>query len=291
MKRFLSTVAARFSNKAAKPTTATLPLQVLSDLHLEVGNQYTDFDFPTAAPNLILAGDIGLLSNYDAYLHFLHKQTTRYDRVFLVLGNHEFYGLDFSTAHSAARKLEKEPRLEGKLSFLHQTRIDLPGAVTILGCTLWSHVPDEAKEIVGKKVNDFRRIEDWTVDCHNDAHKSDVTWLKTELENMDSGRSVLVVTHHAPLVREASRPEHLSNPWTSAFATNVLSDEQTWAPVSHWVYGHTHYSTGFEKRGVRVISNQRGYVVPGVVSRKGVDAAFDVGKTIQVPVGRSEEVD
>ncbi|KAI1780508.1 hypothetical protein F4818DRAFT_435713 [Hypoxylon cercidicola] len=50
-----------------------------------------------AAPNLILAGDIGLLSHYDAYLDFLHNQTARYDRVFSVLGNHEFYGFDFAT--------------------------------------------------------------------------------------------------------------------------------------------------------------------------------------------------
>ena len=102
-----------------KPTTAaTVPFQVLSDLHLEVGQQYPTFDFPTTAPNLILAGDIGLLSNYEAYLDFLHNQTERYDRVFLVLGNHELYGLDFATALSTAKKLEKEPRLGGKLSFL-----------------------------------------------------------------------------------------------------------------------------------------------------------------------------
>lgn len=285
MKRFISTLGGRLSNRAPKPTTATLPFQVLSDLHLEVGQQYSAFNFPTTAPNLVLAGDIGLLSNYDAYLAFLHNQTARYDRVFLVLGNHEFYGLDFATALSTARKLEKEPRLEGKLSFLQQTRVDIPDAITVLGCTLWSRVPEEAKEIVGKKVHDFRRIEDWTVDSHNDAHKSDLAWLRAELDNIDPGRSVLVVTHHAPSVLETSRPEHLANPWTSAFATDILSGEEAWGSVRHWVYGHTHYSTEFEKRGIRMVSNQRGYVVPG--SRKGVDDRFDVGKTIQVPVGRS----
>lgn len=289
MERFFSTIGAGLSNRAPRSTTATLPFQVLSDLHLEVGQQCSTFDFPTTAPNLVLAGDIGLLSNYDAYLNFLHNQTARYDRVFLVLGNHEFYGLDFATALSTAKKLEKEPCLEGKLSVLQQTRIDLPDAITILGCTLWSHVPDEAKEIVEEKVNDFRRIDNWTVDSHNDAHKSDLTWLRAELDNIDPGRSVLVVTHHAPSVMETSRPEHLKNPWTSAFATDILSGEKTWGSVTHWVYGHTHYSTDFEKRGVRVVSNQRGYVVPGI--RKDVDNGFDAGKTIQVPVGRSREVD
>ncbi|KEY66936.1 hypothetical protein S7711_06885 [Stachybotrys chartarum IBT 7711] len=291
MKRFLSTIGARLLDRAPKPTIATLPFQVLSDLHLEVGQQYSTFDFPITAPNLILAGDIGLLSNYEAYLTFLRKQTARYDRVCLVLGNHEFYGLDFTTALSTAKKLEKEPCLERKLSILQQTRIDLPDAITILGCTLWSHVPDEAKEIVGGKVNDFRRIENWTVDGHNDAHNSDLAWLRAELDQIGPGQSVVVVTHHAPSVLETSKPEHLESPWASAFATNILSGEMTWGPVKHWVYGHTHYSTEFEKRGIRLVSNQRGYVVPGVVNRKGVDEKFDLGKTIQVPAGRREEVD
>lgn len=185
------------------------------------------FSFSNTAPNLILAGDIGLLSNYGAYLNFLHNQAARYDRVFLVLGNHGFYGLDLATALSTANKLEKEPCLEGKLSFLQQTRVDLPEAITTLGCTLWSDIPDEAKEIVGEKVNDFRRIENWTVDCHNDAHKSDLAWLRAELDNIDHGRSVLVVAHHAPSVLETSRPENLKNPWTSAFATNILSGEKS----------------------------------------------------------------
>ena len=259
--------------------------------HLEVGHQYSTFGFPTTALNLILAGDIGLLSNYDAYLDFLHNQTARYDRVFLVLGNHEFYGLDFATALSTAKKLEKEPRLEGKLSFLQQTRIDLSdAAITVLGCTLWSHIPDKAKEIVGARVNDFRMIKNWTVDRHNDAHKSDLAWIRAELDNIDPGRSVLVVTHHAPSVLETFRPEHLKNPWASAFATNILSSKKTWGSVKHWVYGHTHYSTQFEKRGIHVVSNQRGYVIPGIISRKDADEGFDVGKTIQVAVGQSEKV-
>lgn len=291
MKRLLSTWRGRPLTKAPEPATTALPFQILSDLHLEVGQQYSTFSFPTTAPNLILAGDIGALSDYDAYLDFLHAQTTRHDRVFLVLGNHEFYGLDFATALATARKLEKEPRLGGKVYFLQQTRIDLPGAITILGCTLWSNVPDEAKEIVANKVNDFRRIENWTVDDHNDAHKSDLNWLRAELDSIGPGRSVIVVTHHAPSVLEASRTEHLQNPWTSAFATNVLSPDKTWSSVKYWVYGHTHYSTEFEMHGVRVVSNQRGYVVPGVASNRRVDEVFDAGKTIRVPVKRSDEVD
>lgn len=152
----------------------------MSDVHLEVGQQYSSFEFPATAPFLILAGDIGRLIDYDAYLKFLSRQTERYDRVFLVLGNHEFYGLDFDTGLSTARELEKESCLGGKLYLLQQGRFDMEGSpITILGCTLWSHVPDEAKAAVEGKVSDFRKIKDWSVENHNAAHKSDMECLAT----------------------------------------------------------------------------------------------------------------
>jgi hypothetical protein len=89
---------------------------------------------------------------------------------------------------------------------------------------------------VGEKVTDFRRIKDWTVHRHNEAHESDLTWLKGELDTAiidDPNRWILVVTHHAPSVPETSRPKHLENPWTSAFATDVISGEKKWASVKH----------------------------------------------------------
>lgn len=284
MKGVLAKIGLGFWRKKPTSAAAKISLQVMSDLHLEVGQQYTTFDFPVTAPYLILAGDIGRLADYDAYLEFLARQTARYERVFLVLGNHEFYGLDFATTHSEARRLESEPRLEGKLSVLQQTCVTLPDSgITILGCTLWSHVPADAEAVVASKINDFRRVDGWTVERHNAAHAADLAWLQAELADLGrsgDGRSVVVVTHHAPSVRETSRPEHLENPWTSAFATDLLSDERAWKLVACWVYGHTHYSAEFERAGVAVVSNQRGYVLPG---RDG-DKGFDASKVIAVAV-------
>ncbi|POR34112.1 Uncharacterized protein TPAR_05714 [Tolypocladium paradoxum] len=263
-----------------------ISLQVMSDLHLEVGQQYAGFDFPVTAPYLVLAGDVGCLAHYDAYLGFLRRQTDRYARVFLVLGDHEFYGLDFATGLSTAQKMEDEPSLGGRLCLLQQTRADVGGgAVTILGCTLWSSVPAEDRDIVASKVADFCQIKDWIVEDHNDAHRSDLRWLKAELQTL---RSVVVITHHAPLVQGTSRPEHSQNPWTSAFATDVLTTGK-WDLVDSWIYGHTHYSCDSEAAGVRVVSNQRGYRLPRLAPQMQDeepkrDDAFDPSKVIRVPI-------
>lgn len=54
-------------------------------------------------------------------------------------------------------------------------------------------------------------------------------------------------------------------------------------------YKHTHFLMEFEKRGIRVISNQRGYIVPDTISKKGTRERFDAGETIQVQAGRCEK--
>lgn len=271
--------------------------QILSDLHLEVCRQYHTFRIAARAPNLVLAGDIGRLVDYDAYLHFLFVQTAAFECVFLVLGNHEFYGLSFDEAINRAKQLEAEPVLGGKLVLLHQRRWDDElSDVTVLGYTLWSHIPPESADLTAAKINDFKQIEGWTVDSHNGRFASDMAWLRGELTNMpavgNGKRSVLVVTHHAPCMEGTSHPKNSNNPWSVAFATDVF-DAREWrdSGIGYWVFGHTHYTTEMVKEGVRIVSNQRGYVFPGanqeVVSRRKPKMKlglhdFDVGKVIDL---------
>lgn len=275
--------------------------QILSDLHLEIGQQYEEFQIPPKAPNLILAGDIGRLIDYGSYLKFLASQTSSFERVFLVLGNHEFYGMTFDAGIEKARQLEKEPSLGGRLVLLHQTRWDDPASdVTVLGCTLWSKIPEQSAGITAAKINDFRKIQGWTVDTHNSRFTSDLAWLETQLEAISAPhtlpptkptRAVLVVTHHAPCVEGTSHPKDSGNPWSAAFATDVLDDRgRSTSGIKCWVFGHTHFTTEILKQGVRVMSNQRGYVLPGqqqqIDSKRKAKSAgkheFDVSRVIEL---------
>ncbi|KAJ0416775.1 hypothetical protein BJY00DRAFT_290835 [Aspergillus carlsbadensis] len=188
-----------------------------------------------------------------------------------------------------ARRLEREPCLKGRLILLHQGRYDIPGSrVTILGCTLWSRVSNEARDIVRSKIQDFKKIHDWTVDDHNESHEADLTWLLSELESIQSknrkenkNRSVLVVTHHAPSTKDTSSPQHANSPWSSAFGTDILSQIPKSSGVKARVFGHTHYTTNFKGRGIRMIANQRGYVLPWTNPKETKDG-FDVRKVIYV---------
>lgn len=258
--------------------------QILSDLHLEVGQQYSTFEIPPSAPYLVLAGDIGRLQDYDSYLSFLARQSQRFEKVFLVLGNHEFYGLSFAAGLEQARKLEKEPILDSKIVLLHQKCLDVPNsAILILGCTLWSEVPDDARQ---------EKITNWSVPNHNAAYVAGMSWLKIQIADIQKAhkenlkgkpeRTTVIITHHA---LETSNPQHVGNPWTSAFATDLL-DGEDWFNVKLWVFGHTHFTTEFKKDRIKVVSNQRGYVLPGSVPRtdnvKDKKMVFNVRKVVRV---------
>ena len=62
---------------------------VMSDMHLEIENRVIP-EFPAAAPNLILAGDIGR-PDIPSLQKFLLDQCERFEHIFYVAGNHCFY--------------------------------------------------------------------------------------------------------------------------------------------------------------------------------------------------------
>ncbi|KAK4041146.1 ser thr protein phosphatase superfamily [Parachaetomium inaequale] len=206
-------------------------VQILSDLHLEVGQQYSTFTFPATAPFLLLAGDIGRLIDYTAYCGFLESQVARYKQVFLVLGNHEFYGLDYESGLAEARRLAQEPSLRNGLMLLNCARWDDPDSdLIILGCTLWSAIPQDAYGVVEAKVNDFKKINQWTAKQHNTIHLKELSWIRENVRLITAApgkKRLLIATHHAPCIEGTSRPEHVSNPWTPAFATDLV-DQHGW---------------------------------------------------------------
>lgn len=263
-------------------------IQILSDLHLEVGQQYSTFKFPATAPILLLAGDVGRLTDYGDYLAFLQEQTARYETVLLVLGNHEFFGMSYEDGIDAAKRLVQEPSLSDRLGLLHQTRWDSPSSeTTILGCTLWSSISDDARDIVRAKVGDYRHIAEWTVDKHNRAHEQDLAWLKQEVASLAKEaqpRHLIIATHHAPSLQDTSYPQHVANPWTCAFATALISTHN-WSNVKAWIFGHTHYCTDTVQNGIRVLANQRGYVLSNQAKSSktpNTQLSFDPTKTITI---------
>ena len=164
------------------------------------------------------------------------------------------------TAHIQKQR-EKEYPL-GEFIFLDRTRYDISDTVTILGCTLWSNVHQTAEGQVAMLVNDFRFIKDWSVKAYKEAHNEDVQWLSqqcSEIKTKEPHRRVIVLTHHAPSYINTSSPKYGNSPINSAFATEMTRRPLWDFPLVAWAFGHTHWNCDFVHKGVRIVSNQRGY--------------------------------
>jgi len=261
-------------------------LQIMSDLHLETHPSYTSYTFPQTTPNLALLGDIGHVADSQLFT-FLEDQLSRYSIVFYLLGNHDPYHMSFQLARKKMRefqaKVDRRKIMLGKFVFLDQTRFDISDEVTILGCTLFSHVPLHQEFAVESRMVDFRDILRWDVDKHNAAHESDLNWLNDQVGRMavdEPHRRIVIFSHHSPSTDPRSRdPRHEGSEVSSGFVTD-LRGEECWrrSNVVAWAFGHTHYNCEFQDEGGKsIMTNQKGYYM---YPQKTFDAGrvFTVGE-------------
>lgn len=150
----------------------------------------------------------------------------------------------------------------GEFIILDRTRYDVSSELTILGCTLWSQLDSNHLESLSLGLSDFHRIKDFNTTTYEQVHRQDMVWLNTALAQVtaeDPCRRVIVFSHHAPTIAGTADPAHVEKPNNSGFATE-LSNRPLWGlPIVLWAFGHTHWTCDFQRRGIQVYSNQRGY--------------------------------
>ncbi len=247
-------------------------IKILSDLHLETPAAYDVFAVTAGAPYLALLGDIGYVKD-KGLMAFLEQQLSNFKIVFFLLGNHEPYYSDWAEAKQKLKEFADDVRKRrqagaslGEFVLLDQTRYDISSDVTILGCTLFSHILPSQSDRVSFGLNDFYHIKDWTVEDHEKAYISDLEWLNAQvasISNAEPHRKLVIFTHHSPTTDErAVDPAHARSPISSGFSTD-LSLESCWTNpnVKIWAFGHTHFNCDFkdDKTGKRVLTNQKGY--------------------------------
>ncbi|POS70386.1 calcineurin-like phosphoesterase [Diaporthe helianthi] len=264
-----------------------MKIQLLSDLHLETPKAYDIYEITPTAPCLALLGDIGCICD-PGYLTFLNAQLKQFKIVFHVLGNHEPYGSSWGSVTAKLHKFQEKNQRQrvanpglGEYILLDQNEHHLPEHnTTVLGCTLFSNIPQTSLKDVSFGLNDFFRIDSWTVEDHVSAHIRDLTWLNsrvTALFQEEPGRKIIIFTHHSPtLDLRTVNPRTAGNKTSSGFATD-LSGEPCWIGenVVFWAYGHTHYNFPLwrdQDSGIFVYRNQRGYYFSQASGFAGTEA-------------------
>ena len=246
-----------------------LTLAILSDLHLEQASRSIMDIFPTETLSqsdaLCLLGDIGtpLLPNF---FKFLHECATHAKHVIFVPGNHEYYNTNVLTIPELDRVMKATCDQYENVTYLKNRTITLPGKdeYSLIGTTLWSHIPSQHAEQVTSCINDYNYIfsdtlKRLTVDDVNSMHKENIRFISDEVAAATSrNQKSVVLTHHVPLTLGTSHPRHQGSAANAAFATD-LCDYLYTHNINFWACGHTHYNFDITlANNTRVVSNQRG---------------------------------
>lgn len=152
--------------------------------------------------------------------------------------------------------------------------------VLIAGCTLWTHVPDDAVDVVQDGMNDYYRIstmkgiskEISNSACNNvrrlhvyhtnEFHEESMKFLNiaSDLAKTKSVNKFIILTHHAPLTSGTSCPEYeipgrkLNHGFSTDLSEWIKSND-----IDAWIFGHTHWNCDFELENTRIVANQYGY--------------------------------
>ncbi len=235
-------------------------IQVLSDLHVEVGNP-----LPTLCADadvVVLAGDF---APYEPERLQALAQALAGAPILYVPGNHEFYGHDIDAALEGMRDTCAELGIE----LLDRRAIAING-IRFIGATLWTDFClNGLAEVVWAKANAERSMPDFVGAIrHRDGrftateaarrHVEDLRFIEGALTAARAaGEAPVVVTHHAPTPRSI-RPWYQGHVLNAAFASDLERFIARHAPPL-WIHGHMHDSIDERLGATRVVANPEGY--------------------------------
>jgi len=230
-----------------------LSIHLSSDIHLE----FTD-DFPDCpvADVGIFAGDIGLVDDLERLGNFFVEMKKRYEHIIWVLGNHEFYHMDYNQCLADAKSLADKLDIHLMDIELGTDNLEIDG-VKFWGSTLWIDFNNNdwfAKRAVGNGLNDFRAI-------RVGNHKFTVTeceYINKRTREKINWDADVIITHHAPIVVPHPQFEFQDISW--GFYNSGLEQQIIDSDVKLWCWGHTHHSTDFDLMGTRMVANCHGFV-------------------------------
>lgn len=245
----------------------TISVYYISDLHLEYLPDMPDVSqfVPVATDSiLILAGDIGQPS--EKLTKFLAAVRSRFSAVIYVPGNHEYWSVDDpEVIEIKLRELCR--RLD--IVYLNRGMVTINDRICILGTTLWSYIPSSMYDVMTEYLHDNRNIKGWSPARATAEFKCNYNWLMTQLTACrEKYCQVIVVTHHAPLIHETSKPQYQHDPRNCGYSSDCSELVKL---ADYWIFGHTHYSVDLKFHGCRVLANQKGRL-------EELDTGFKVAK-------------
>lgn len=257
-----------------------LKIQIVSDVHSEFWSSKKKFNFiKPKAPILALLGDIGCVGSDDdfvVYKRFVTEQLSKFKHVILIPGNHEYYYnpptktsrvSSVNTMIGCDKKIKNFAKTSSQLHFLNNSTMKMTigkKKYIIIGSVLWTWIPKKYRKGVQTRMNDYKyihvrdaktkRIRGITSTDVAALHLKNRRYIKSQLAlAKKAGMSAIVLTHHKPYLKK----NHAANPYLCAYESDLT--HLFCKPLVAWAYGHTHIKDQSTIKGVKVVSNPKGY--------------------------------
>ena len=243
-----------------------MKLRIISDLHIDP-RWSLPFDLPPHDDDsesiLIIAGDAG---EQTTACEAISGYCDRFREVIYVMGNHEYYHGSMVYTVDKIKAAADKPNLH-----VLDGQEFVTDKLVIIGATLWTDMfgGDPFSEWHSlQAMNDYRAIHTGSkeepykrrlqpVDTMA-IHRQHLDFIKMRVAYWkDSGKKIVVVTHHAPSAQSVA-PQFISSPLNCNFHSNLdeyIMDQ----PISLWVHGHMHNRSDYMIGNCRVVCNARGY--------------------------------
>ena len=253
-----------------------MKIQYCSDLHLEFLRNWNWLKSNPIKPIgeiLLIAGDTYYLGKEFTKHEFFDFISEKFNLVFLIPGNHEFYG-GFDAKMCFLNDYELNIR---ENVFLVNNASKEINNVKFIFSSLWSKIINEVGPILGS-LNDFRLInlndQKLTLKGYNLMFEKSWEFLQKEISSKTEKQKV-VVTHHLPSYH-CNLEIFKNSKLNEAFCTD-LTDHIIQSDVKYWIYGHSHGNKEQFKIGeTTMITNQLGYVDSGEEKNFRNDAYFEL---------------
>ena len=217
------------------------------------------FNYEPKVQTLFICGDVGEFKNYNSFRDFFTLVNSRYERVYLIPGNHEFYRGEVSQVLFG---MEDFVASFSNIYFLDNAAVEVDG-VKIFGSTLWTNLSNPTSAIKAfQSMNDFRLIKrnthrlmpDDVVEFHKDAMNEMTDFLSTTSED----DKVVILSHHAPSFKSISG-RYVGSSLNDAYATNLENLILDHPQIKAWCHGHVHNYHRYTIGNCQVVCNPRGY--------------------------------
>lgn len=221
----------------------------MSDLHTECykdGGARLVESMPTGDV-LILAGDITYLRFYSDCRWLLKAIGDRFNKIFFVPGNHEYWRSYPNDVQSMLLNFEFE--VQG-FHWLRTGNIVEYKGKRFMGDTMW--FPDDPlNPLFAKWMPDFELIKDFVPWVYEENQKFK-DFARAEMKEGD-----IVVTHHAPSTLSIS--DFYKDDDFNRFFVSPMEDVILDKKPALWIHGHMHQKFDYTLGDTRVVCNPFGY--------------------------------